>query len=251
MGLYTNYTMFHMDDQGHVVAANRPKQKYSVGEIVDVNSWTGMKYGFVVEDIDWIFHDRLCQYCWGYKVRHPEGKRTGLTFAYIPEGYLREHEPEENHSDVQNENDIKPEEDDIFEETIVEDEPRFINFGNVASSSGGRVCIGADGKPIKRTPDKYPYSYDPFVVWKSRNFSPADSYVYSDRMMQQNHEKFADACKKVWKNTGQMFYSREPEDIEKFLSIYFDREVELTMVMEGCNVSNGYPYWIFILKDEV
>lgn len=246
MGRYTNYTVFHMDDDGHI-ARHRPEQQYSVGEIVDVQNWSDRVCGFVVEDIDWIFHDRLCQHCWGYKLSHPKGMRTGLTFAYVPEGYLRKHEPEEE---------LKPQDEDTSDENVVEDEPkdklkpgfRFINYSNIISAAGDHVCLGLDGKPVERGPNEYPYSYDPFVVFKSTTFDKSDSYVYSDRMMQWDRDKFAKACEEVWNNTGQMFHSRTPEEIERFLSIYFDKEVELTLIMECCNVSNGYPYWMFALK---
>lgn len=256
--MYTNYTMYHQDDDnGCIIRSSRPKQKYSIGEIVDVNSWTGMEYGFEVVDIEWIYHYRLNQYCWGYRVYHPEGKRTGLTFTYIPEGYLRKHEQEKEVTEDDPEiEDILKENENLEDDDLVEDKSdsqlkpgfRFINYSNIVSAAGDRVCLGLDGKPVERGPNEYPYSYDPFVVFKSTTFDKSDSYVYSDRMMQRDYDKFAKACNDVWGNTGQMFHSRTPEEIERFLSIYFDKEVELTLIMECCNAGNGYPYWLFALR---
>lgn len=61
--------------------------KYSVGEIVDLNTWTGKKYDFKVIDVKVTYHNRLSEYVWGYKL-YKEGEETGFSFTYIPEGYL-------------------------------------------------------------------------------------------------------------------------------------------------------------------
>lgn len=66
---------------------NIPPQ-YSIGEIVDLNTWGGMKYDFEVVDVKVTYHNRLNEYVWGYKL-YKEGETTGFTFIYIPEGYLR------------------------------------------------------------------------------------------------------------------------------------------------------------------
>lgn len=47
---------------------------------------------------------------------------------------------------------------------------------------------------------------------------------------------------------GQYFNNRKPEEIEKFLSQYLTNRIKLTAIMEGCNVSNGFPYWIFFMS---
>ena len=36
---------------------------------------------------------------------------------------------------------------------------------------------------------------------------------------------------------------------EKFLTEYNGYKCKLIVLMEGCNVSNGYPYWIFHWKE--
>jgi len=63
--------------------------------------------------------------------------------------------------------------------------------------------------------------------------------------MQWDYKKFNECCKKVWGNEGQYFSNREPKDIEKFLSLYWNKKIELTAIEECCNVSSGYPIWIF------
>lgn len=109
------------------------------------------------------------------------------------------------------------------------------------------VC-NIDGIPVKRTIQEYPYSYDPFLIW-SNNYHKDDHVLYSDRLYQWNFEKFNRCCYKVWKNMGQWFDERSPKSIEKFLSLYLEKPICLTGIEQGCNVSNGYPYWIFFYKD--
>jgi len=108
--------------------------------------------------------------------------------------------------------------------------------------------VDLDGNLVEKDKYNYQYSYDPYVVWKN-NYLPDSSMVYSDRLMQWDFRKFNKCCLQVWNNEAQYFHSRQPKDIEKFLSLYFGKEIKLTVIMEGCNVSNGYPYWIFGFKE--
>lgn len=106
--------------------------------------------------------------------------------------------------------------------------------------------VDLNGKPIKRTPQDSPYSYDEFVIWQDKT---ADihkcSAVYSDRMMQWNSTKFQHCMQTVFGTSGQSFYNSKHTDINKFLNLYFENKVQLVAVLQGCNVSTGYPYWIF------
>ena len=110
--------------------------------------------------------------------------------------------------------------------------------------------VDLDGNEIKRNPFSYPYNYDEYVIWKDENFDKEKySTVYSDRLYQWDYKKYNRCCQEVFKNQGQMFYQREPKEIEKFLSMYFEKEVKLTAVMQGCNQSSGFPYWIFLYEE--
>lgn len=110
--------------------------------------------------------------------------------------------------------------------------------------------IDLDGNPVKRTKEEYPYSYDAYVVWKKDYRKGKGNAVYSDRLLQWDYDKYNKYSKEVWNNEGQYFNDRRPEDIEKFLSLYFGKNIKLTVIMEGCNVSNGYPYWVFFYEDK-
>ncbi|MFJ8528309.1 hypothetical protein [Bacillus sp. NPDC094106] len=105
--------------------------------------------------------------------------------------------------------------------------------------------VDLNGIPVKKTKEDYPYSYDPYVVWEKDYVEGKSNTVYSDRLLQWDYKKFEECCMDVWGNQGQSFHNRTPEDIESFLSKYFCKEVKLTAIMECCNVSNGYPIWMF------
>ena len=93
-----------------------------------------------------------------------------------------------------------------------------------------RYSVNIHGERVERTPREYPYSYDPFQVFKDPAWADTDAVVYSDRMLQ---------C------------GREPAEIEKFLQLYFeDPTLVLTGIEAGCNYSNGYPFWVFYMRGE-
>lgn len=111
------------------------------------------------------------------------------------------------------------------------------------------LFLDLNGQEVKRTPFSHPYNYDEYVTWKSDDFNKERCHaVYSDRLHQWDYKKYDRCCQEVFKNEGQMFGQRDPKDIEKFLSLYLDKEIKLTAVMQGCNQSSGFPYWIFFYE---
>ena len=93
-----------------------------------------------------------------------------------------------------------------------------------------------------------PYAYKEF--YQHRAGGKHNAAVYSDRLMQWDYDKFNRCCVHVWDNEGQYFSSREPKEIERFLQLYNDSpELKLVDIIEGCNVGNGYPYWVFRYND--
>lgn len=116
-----------------------------------------------------------------------------------------------------------------------------------------QVFFGLDaftGEPITRTKASHPYSYQPFEVWRSDK-EQGDSGVYSDRLYQWDSQKFNACCREVWGNEGQYFDDRSPEDIERFLQLYFDKPgIRLTRIVECCNQSSGYPLWYFNYRNQ-
>jgi hypothetical protein len=64
-----------------------PEPKYALNERVKCLGWGGSDFGTIV-GIRWIYHMRLFEYTWGYKINW-ENNGPGLSFEYVPEGYLR------------------------------------------------------------------------------------------------------------------------------------------------------------------
>lgn len=109
--------------------------------------------------------------------------------------------------------------------------------------------VDLDGNSVKRTPFSNPYNFDDYVEWKSSEFSKDDCAVYSDRLSQWDNEKYNYCFNEVFKKNEQKFNSDNPSGIEKFLSMYFEKNVKLTAILRGCNCSNGFPYLIFYYKE--
>lgn len=106
------------------------------------------------------------------------------------------------------------------------------------------------GEIVERPQRQYPYSYDPYCLYKSDDWSLTDDGDYSDRLQQWDYDKFTKCMKEVWgERCGQYFTNKDPKDIEKFLSLYFGKKIKLTGIEQGCNVATGYPYWVFYYRE--
>jgi hypothetical protein len=108
-------------------------------------------------------------------------------------------------------------------------------------------CVDEYGKPVERTKEEYPYSYDGFVVWRGGENGEANSTIYSDLLRRWDKNGVLDTLlKKHFGNTGDYWDNREPGAIEAFLKDYLGKNnLRLIFVMEYCNMSNGYPLWRF------
>ncbi|MFS1429230.1 hypothetical protein LMH73_019290 [Vibrio splendidus] len=99
-------------------------------------------------------------------------------------------------------------------------------------------------KPIQRTKQSHPYSYEPFETFN--NGRKSSSSVWSDRIRQQNPKKFNKSCNEVWGNDGHDFDTRQPDEIERFLQVLFDNnDIKLNCIVETCDHSSGISLWHF------
>lgn len=113
------------------------------------------------------------------------------------------------------------------------------------------VYFDLNGNIVEKTPETHPYSYDPFVIYKSPDFD--NSYITcadSDRMLLWSPDKFQTAYKEIWGTDSQSFNGKKPEDINRFLNLYFEKDVKLEAVVQNCNLSTGFPYWTFFTRKE-
>lgn len=113
------------------------------------------------------------------------------------------------------------------------------NFGNF----GDIDWIDSDNT---RDRHEYPYSYSAYYIWRVGSVKHKDGVdcVYDDRMRQWDSKKYEKAL-----IPNKRFPEYTPKDASKFLTEYFGKPIEATALAEGCNVGNGYPYWIFYYKD--
>jgi len=109
--------------------------------------------------------------------------------------------------------------------------------------------VDENGKPIERTPISHPYSYDAYVIWGKKDKKA--HAVYTDRLLEWDWGKHDRLCMKHFGNKGQYWENRDPKDIQAWLRDYNDNQkLILTMVMQCCNVSSGYPIWVLFYKDK-
>lgn len=104
------------------------------------------------------------------------------------------------------------------------------------------------GNIVARNKIEYPYSYDPYVLHID-GYEITDDCIYSDRLSQWNHDKTKKLKEKHFgERCGDYFSKFKYNDIENFISDYLNKNIKLTAICEACNVSNGYPYWIFYFR---
>lgn len=98
------------------------------------------------------------------------------------------------------------------------------------------------------TRDDAPYGYSEHFIWRngSRKSLKKSDAVYHDRMRQWDSAKYAAALVKG----RRAFEDYREEDCEKFLTAYFGRPIKATALSEGCNVSNGYAYFVFWYEEK-
>lgn len=102
--------------------------------------------------------------------------------------------------------------------------------------------------PGNLTKIQAPYAYSEHFLWRdgSRESLTGAHAEYSDRMAQWDLGKWQACCRDA--PQSQITYWGK-DACTKFLTAYFGREVEAVALSEGCNVSNGYPYWVFWFRD--
>lgn len=108
--------------------------------------------------------------------------------------------------------------------------------------------VDEHGKNIERTRDKFPYSYDGYVIWRGGENTEVNETIYSDRLLQEDHQKTRELMKKHFGSESDYYSHQSVNKIEKFLSEWMGKKVKLIFIMEYCNKTSGYPYWRFDIK---
>lgn len=112
--------------------------------------------------------------------------------------------------------------------------------------------IDKDGEEFKRAVALGAIEPDGSVIIFSKEKTNGLSIgsAYSDRMYVWDPDKFNKAHLEVFGNSGQYFDDKNPEQIELFLSKYFDKNtLRLTEIRRWVNRSNGFPLWSFVWEE--
>ena len=109
-----------------------------------------------------------------------------------------------------------------------------------------------DENPNRRTKFTHPYSYDEFSIFdytRGKDISNIQ-VVYSDRLRQWDYDKY-DRASAAMDARFTSFANLSATQLTKFLQSYYDdNTLECVKLVEGCNKSSGYPYWIiFFIKN--
>lgn len=127
---------------------------------------------------------------------------------------------------------------------------------------------------VRKTKFTHPYTYDPFIMWQKYPSHPdrtdespmswimgdkvikPDSCIYSDRisMWDQSRPSFEprwDALVQKHKLDGLGFcLEAHPLILEQVLRDWSKQpKLELLEIQEHCNVSNGYPVWLYCYRN--
>lgn len=123
------------------------------------------------------------------------------------------------------------------------------NLVYMVNSFGEEVFFGGfdeHGKPVQRSKAEHPYSYDGFVTWRGGKNEEANDTIYSDRLLQWDYQKCREIMQKHFGKQSDYWSEYTPDKIEEFLRDWCDApKLKLILIMEYCNVSNGYPCWRF------
>lgn len=96
----------------------------------------------------------------------------------------------------------------------------------------------------------HPYSYSEFFHFGSREvIKKASGAYYSDRLNSWDPAKMD----RLWKeHVGARRWEQAGADrLSAFLSAYAEKKLSVIALAEGCNVSNGYPYFIMWVRENL
>lgn len=125
-----------------------------------------------------------------------------------------------------------------------EDANNFYKFGRVYPK-----WVGNHRWDEIRSKEDSPYGYSPYLVAGSSTpykGEDIESY-YDDRMHGWYGDKWTAALKKAFGERSSYQYA-SLEQMTQAISEVFGEAVECLQIIEGCNVSNGFPYRVFVVR---
>jgi hypothetical protein len=111
--------------------------------------------------------------------------------------------------------------------------------------------ITDEGLPVPVTRHMSPYAYSTFVQYDDGSTLGDPRVVCPELLMFHSNsiirmEKYDKLAKEHFDNRGHYWDDRQPDTIENFLRVIVDEpKLVLRRILQGCNASSGYPFWIF------
>lgn len=101
------------------------------------------------------------------------------------------------------------------------------------------------------TPHESPYGFGLYLLRGKRKMFTGEGIdaSYDDRLRSWHPERWKEAFGMGFLKPGFGCWEHSSmAGISKFLSHVFGYEVKCLQVMRGCNVGNGYPYFVFVTQ---
>jgi len=120
------------------------------------------------------------------------------------------------------------------------DGERFLDISGIEHWDDDSKWVDPNKRNEKWT---HPYSYSEFFHFGSRRIVEGRGVdgEYSDRIWQWDYDK----AERLWKeHVGTRWELAGAKKLSAFLSAFHGRPVRVVALAEGCNISNGYPYFI-------
>ena len=97
-----------------------------------------------------------------------------------------------------------------------------IEIINERMNSG--MLINLTGNETVKKPYDYPNDFDEYIQWICDDFFDKPNHaIYTDKLYEYDSDKYKKCSIKIWGNDELDFDNRTPIEIEKFLSLYFNK----------------------------
>lgn len=107
-----------------------------------------------------------------------------------------------------------------------------------------------EGNIVENNPMEYPYSYDPYVIYKSSDYKPTDVPFHCWEVMYSIKEEVDKALNQMGlKRFGPSWEHLSwevPQQVERFMGILMKQNITCTAIVKCC-YGDGNPYWIVYL----
>ena len=106
------------------------------------------------------------------------------------------------------------------------------------------MLINLDGNEIVKKPYAHPYDFDEYIQWIDSDFFEDSNYmINTNDLYSRDPNRYNTDCYFVWQNTDSSFEDRTPNEIENFLSVYFNVPVEVMAINKYYDTNKKCVSW--------